>query len=136
MKKFLVKTTVSLLSLVTLVLFVLFPTPSLAQDANTTYSFSEQSGLGAAANSAGYETGASASSFDSIISTLIYVIISFVGVIFFILLLYGGFIWMTAQGNDAQVKKATGIITNSIIGLAIAMSAYAISYFLISYFWQ
>ena len=136
MKRVFLKNLTSLLSLASLVILLFFPVLAQAQTVNTSYSFKEQSGLTAAAGTAGYETGEAATTIDAIISTAIYVVISFAGVIFFILLIYGGFIWMTAQGNDAQVKKATGIITNSIIGLAVTLSAYTISYFLITYFWK
>ena len=61
-------------------------------------------------------------------------VLSFVGVIFLVLMIYGGFIWMTAKGNEGEVEKAKKIITQSIIGLIIVFGAYAISYFIINYF--
>jgi len=57
-----------------------------------------------------------------------------VGVLFMVLVIYGGLIWMASQGNEEKVKKANGIIMNSLIGLVITLSAYVISYFIISYF--
>ena len=100
------------------------------------YNFKDQSGLNAAANIAGYETGSSASTIDLILSDVINVLLSFVGVIFFVLIVYGGFTWMTSQGNDEKVKKAKGTIKSSVIGLIITLSAYVISSFLINYFWK
>lgn len=111
-------------------LWLLVPITAQAQSD----SFKEQSGLDISANVAGYETGAGASTFEGIISNIILVIISFVGVVFLALLIYGGFTWMTAQGNQEAVAKASKIIKSAIIGLVITLSAYAISYFLISYF--
>ena len=52
---------------------------------------------------------------------------SFVGVAFLILMIYGGILWMTSQGNDTQIKKAKGILINGIIGLVIVIFAYAIT---------
>lgn len=54
-------------------------------------------------------------------------ILSFIGVIFMILVIYGGFLWMTARGNEQQVEKAKTLIIQSVIGLIIVLSAYAIT---------
>jgi len=43
--------------------------------------------------------------------------LSFVGVLFLILMIYAGIRWMTAQGNDQQVTKAKDQLINAIIGL-------------------
>jgi len=64
-----------------------------------------------------------------IIGGLIGVALSLLGVIFLILIIYGGFVWMTAAGNEQKILKAKKIITNAVIGTAIAMSAYAITLF-------
>lgn len=61
---------------------------------------------------------------------VIGVVLSFVGVIFFGLMIYAGILWMTAQGNDQQVAKAKGILVSSIIGLIIVFAAYAITSFI------
>lgn len=64
--------------------------------------------------------------------SVIQTLLSFLGVIFLILMVYAGFIWMTAKGDQQKVQKAKDILTNSLIGLIIVMAAYAISYFIIS----
>lgn len=78
---------------------------------------------------AGYSAG---TTFDSIVGQVILTALSFLGIIFLILLIYAGFLWMTASGNDQQVSKAKSIITTAIIGLIIVLSAYSISYFVLS----
>lgn len=55
--------------------------------------------------------------------------LSFVGVLFLILMIYAGIMWMTAQGNDQQVTKAKDQLINAIIGLVIIFAAYAITSF-------
>lgn len=60
---------------------------------------------------------------------IIGTVLSFVGVIFLILMIYSGITWMTAQGNDQQVTKAKDLLVNSIIGLIIIFAAYAITKF-------
>jgi len=85
---------------------------------------------------AGYDTGVESGGTDlyRTFSTVISFALSFLGVIFFILLLYGGFLWMSDQGNEEQVKKAKDLISAAIIGLIIVLSAYAISWFIINAF--
>lgn len=53
--------------------------------------------------------------------------LSFLGVIFLILMIYGGFLWMLDRGNNDQAKKAKELIEAAIIGLIIVMSAYALT---------
>jgi len=64
-----------------------------------------------------------------LVSTILKVLMSFLGVIFMVLVLYGGFLWMTAAGNEDQITKAKGLIKNGIIGLVIVLASYAITYF-------
>ncbi|MBU0898153.1 MAG: hypothetical protein ABIJ83_02220 [Patescibacteria group bacterium] len=57
-------------------------------------------------------------------------VLSFLGVIFLILTIYGGFTWMLARGNEQKSEKAKKIIADSIIGLIIVLAAYAITVFI------
>lgn len=63
------------------------------------------------------------------IGKVIGYVLSFVGVIFLILMIYAGFTWMLARGNEAEVKKAKDLMFDAIIGLIIIMAAYAITSF-------
>ncbi len=85
--------------------------------------------LDTAANQAGYNI----LKYDptSTIGIIIQATLSLLGVIFIILMIYGGGLWMTAKGNEQQVDKAKDLITAAIIGLIIVVAAYAISYFVI-----
>ena len=60
--------------------------------------------------------------------------LTLLGVIFFALTIYGGFLWLYAGGNEEQVKKAKAIITRAIIGLIITLFAGGITQFVIYYF--
>ena len=53
--------------------------------------------------------------------------LAFVGVVFFVLMIYGGFLWMTSRGNDEQVKKSIEIIKTSIIGIIVIFLSYVIT---------
>lgn len=81
------------------------------------------------AKGSGYDTDQT--EIEPIIGTIIKSLLSFLGVIFFILTLYGGFLWMTSRGNSDQVSKAKDIIITAIVGLVVLLFAYAITYFVI-----
>ena len=67
-----------------------------------------------------------------IIGSIIAVFLSLLGIVFLVLIIYGGFVWMTSAGNEAKVLKAKKVLTNAVIGLIIIMSAYAITSFVFS----
>ena len=55
------------------------------------------------------------------------VILSFVGVLFLIMMMAGGWLWMTAAGKATQVELAQKLLVAGIIGVIIVVSAYAIT---------
>lgn len=61
---------------------------------------------------------------------LVGLVLSFVGIIFLMLIVWAGIQWMTAQGNSSQVDKAKDLMINAIIGLIIVTAAYSITYFI------
>lgn len=69
----------------------------------------------------------------SIISILIKSVLSFLGVIFLVLTIKAGFKWMMSEGNEDEIKKAKGSLTNAVIGLVIVLAAYAITYTVFTY---
>lgn len=66
----------------------------------------------------------------TIIGKVVGSILAMVGIIFLILMIYGGFTWMLARGNEAEITKAKDMIIAAIVGLIIVLSAYAITSFL------
>jgi len=87
---------------------------------------------GQVAAQAGYDTMVSAGDFSIMIGKMVRTVLSFVGVIFLVLTVYAGILWMTASGNEEQVGKAIKIIKAAAIGMAIALSAFSISAAVIS----
>lgn len=57
--------------------------------------------------------------------------LSLIGIVFFILTLYAGIMWMVARGNEDSAKKAIDTIIAAAIGMIITMSAYAITSFIL-----
>lgn len=62
-----------------------------------------------------------------IVIGVINMMLGLLGLIFIILLIYAGFIYMTAQGDEKKVTKAKDTIKNSVIGVIIILFAYIIS---------
>ncbi len=67
-----------------------------------------------------------------LVGNIIKYALGFVGTIFLVLIIYGGFLWMTAAGNDQQIDKARKILTSSTVGLLIVILAYGLSLFIIN----
>jgi hypothetical protein len=84
------------------------------------------SGMGAADTD-----GKPTAEFPTIIGGVIKVLLGVLGVIFLIIIVFAGVKWMTAHGEKDDVTKATDSIRQAIIGLAITLSAYAITDFVV-----
>jgi len=61
---------------------------------------------------------------------LIGSLLSFIGVVFMVLIIAAGFKWMTSGGNQTKVDKAKDLLIAAVIGLVIVLSAYAITAFI------
>lgn len=66
------------------------------------------------------------------VANIIQILLGFIGLIAVLIILYGGFIWMTSAGNEDKVTKARATITAGIIGLAIIIVAYALTSFVVN----
>lgn len=64
-----------------------------------------------------------------VIANIIRAVLGLIGIILVILIMYGGYLYMTAGGNDEQIGKAKAILKNAVIGLAIILAAYSIVLF-------
>ncbi|MFC1613613.1 pilin [Patescibacteria group bacterium] len=78
-----------------------------------------------------YATGEGEYSLVDLIAKIVLVFISLLGIFFIILLIYAGYLWMTAGGNEDQVEKSKGMIKHAVIGLVIVLSAFAISWWIL-----
>ncbi|MDD4271235.1 MAG: pilin [Patescibacteria group bacterium] len=76
----------------------------------------------------GYQD-ASGDKLFTIINTVISGALSILGVVFLILMVYAGYNWMMARGEEEKVTKAKETITRAIVGIIIVVAAYAISIF-------
>ncbi len=67
-----------------------------------------------------------------VIIIIINAVLSFLGLIFLALIIYGGYMWMFSGGNEQNIEKAKKILTNSTIGVAVVLASTAISQLVIN----
>lgn len=93
----------------------------------------EQTGLKETAEKA-FGTGAQPTDITVVIGRIISAALGLLGIIFLVLIVYGGFIWMIGgrEGKENEINKAKGILRSAIIGLLIVSAAYAITDFVIN----
>ncbi len=62
---------------------------------------------------------------------IINFVLTFLGLIAVCIVLYAGFTWMTAGGNDEKVGSAKKMLISAVIGLIIIFTSYAITSYII-----
>jgi hypothetical protein len=70
-------------------------------------------------------------SLPELIGNIIQVVLSVLGIVFLILIIFAGFKWLTAQGDPEVTKKATKMLTQAVIGLILIIGAFALADFVI-----
>jgi hypothetical protein len=135
----------STLLLANLIMFSLAALPSLAEETSscmsvcmnnagaTEESCQAQCGgsaggsvLNEAAGAAGYNTAVDDTALARTVGMVARGFISLVGIIFLCYTIYGGFLWMTAAGNDEKISKAKNILRDGTIGIILILAAGAI----------
>ena len=66
-----------------------------------------------------------------VISNIIKWVLGFMGLVLTLMIIYGGFLWMSSGGDTEKISKARNTIINGIIGLVIVVLAYTIANFVI-----
>lgn len=110
-------------SLIQLVVFSSFAQPVQADESL----FNTQEGM----SEIGNIYGNNKTDVRILVTKFIQVILGLLASIFLILIIYAGFRYMTAAGNQDQTKKAISQIGNAVIGLIIVLAAWAITIFVI-----
>lgn len=67
-----------------------------------------------------------------IAASVINVIMGFLGIIAVIIILVGGFQWMTAGGDESKIESAKKLMTAGVIGLVIVLAAWGITVFVLN----
>lgn len=61
-----------------------------------------------------------------VLASIISVVLGFVGIVLFVMLVIGGFKWLTSGGDPKGIEGAKATITNAIVGLLVIIFAYII----------
>lgn len=123
MKSLLLKNS-TLISAISIFLVLLLSFSFVATAADDLY------GLNTTAENAGLAGGPT--DLAVIIGNFIRYVLGLIGLILLVLIVFGGFLWMTSAGSEEKIKKAKGIITNAVLGLIIVLAAYAITWFVMT----
>lgn len=59
-------------------------------------------------------------------SRIINFLLSLMGAFTLCLVVYAGYVWMMARGNEEEVTKAKDILIGSVIGILIILASYSI----------
>ena len=104
-----------------LYLLALFPLPAQAQD----FGLTPGEDFGQVAINQGSDV-------KGTIARIVNIAMGFLGIVAVILILYAGFLWMTARGSEEQITRAKALLRNAVIGLVIILSAWGIAAFAIN----
>ncbi len=62
---------------------------------------------------------------------VINIALSVLGLVFLVLMVYAGILWLTSQGEDDKTKRARSLIFYAILGLMVVLGAYVITKFVL-----
>ena len=79
--------------------------------------------------SAVYGSGTSSTSLPVLIALIIKALLRLLGIIFIVIIIYAGFLYITSQGAPETIKKAKSTIFYALIGLLIILTSYALASF-------
>ncbi|MDD5749252.1 MAG: IPT/TIG domain-containing protein [Patescibacteria group bacterium] len=71
-------------------------------------------------------------SIQETIALVINIFLGFLGTLAVLLLLYGGFLWMTSRGATDKIQRAKMLIISAVIGLVIILASYGIARFVLN----
>lgn len=107
-------------------IIILLPALVLAQNGGSNY----LTNISGPANEMQTTAQLGSTSLSYMIATIIKIVLSLLGIIFLVLMIFTGYRWMTASGNEEAVTKAKHTLKTSIIGLIIILAAFAITTFI------
>jgi Zn-dependent protease with chaperone function len=71
-----------------------------------------------------------------IAASIINVILGFLGIIAVVIIMLGGFKWMTAGGNEDKIGEAKGLLSAGIIGLVIILASWGLATWIVDLLYQ
>lgn len=75
--------------------------------------------------------GSSSLTLTEFIGNLIQALLTATGILFLVLTVWGGIIYMTAAGDGTKIKKAKDMIVSALVGLIIIIGAFALTSYVV-----
>ena len=75
----------------------------------------------------GYGTLPAETNLPTIIGKIVGAGLAFLGVVFFLLILYAGLGWILSMGNEEKITQSKDMIIAAVLGLIVVLGAYAIT---------
>lgn len=94
--------------------------------------FTDTGGILAGLDSLNSYIGLSGQDPRLILAHLIQIALGLLGIIFIVMILYSGFLWMISGGSEENVHKARSAFSQAIIGLIIILLANSVAHFVLS----
>lgn len=66
-----------------------------------------------------------------VVANVVQIILGFLGLVGVIMMLYAGFLWLTAGGEEEKAKKGRTLLFQALIGILIVLAAYSVTYFVL-----
>lgn len=79
--------------------------------------------------SIGTKLGLGEADLKQTVLNIIQLVLGLMTLIAVVLIIYGGFVWLTAAGNEENTEKAKRIISAAVVGLIIILLAWAVVIF-------
>ncbi len=67
-----------------------------------------------------------------VVFNVISLLLGFLGIASVFVMMYGGFLWLTAGGEENKAKQGSTLLFQAFIGLVIILSAYMVTYFVLA----
>lgn len=108
-----------------LLLVLLVPSIMFAQSSGQTPG--ERFGLDAAVQG----TGVIQKKAPDVVGQIIFNVLTIVGVLFLVLIVWGGVMWMVSGGNEKSIGRAKQILITATVGLVIIVLGYTITFYIV-----
>lgn len=66
-----------------------------------------------------------------IVQNIVAIMFGVLGLIAVVMIIYAGFLWLTAGGEEEKAKQGKTLLFQAVIGLIIILSAYTVTYFVL-----
>ncbi len=105
-----------------LTIFMVVPIAALSQTNNWEMGLTQFQG----------QTGLGNQDLPTTIGKIVNIVLSFLGLIAVVIIIIGGFMWMTSGGSEDKIGAAKKLMINGVIGLLIIVVSYAAANFIVS----